>query len=246
MYLLEGPNLIGEALKNQVLPEFLLVDEGDSQGEEIRQLCSDYETRLAEAGKLYAGEKVLVLESSLFRRLAQTENSQGIAGVVRQPSWSEEAFFQKRRGSGNILVLDRLQDPGNVGTMIRTADAAGYEGILVLKGTVDIFSPKVVRSCTGSLFRMPILFGESPEGALALLRRQGKRVISTGFQTETYYYDVDLKSDVALVLGNEGNGICETFKQQSDQLVKIPMWGSVESLNAAAAAAVLMYEAMRK
>lgn len=241
-YIIEGPNLIEEALKNNVMPDFLIIDEANLQSPEIIGLCKKY---TIETGKSEQ-DRILIFEQKLFQKLTQTENSQGILGIVDKFTFTEGKFFEyPKESSGNILVLDRLQDPGNVGTIIRTADAAGYNGIMVLKGTVDIFSPKVVRACTGSLFRMPILFIDSPNHALDILKKHGKYVISTGFETEKYYYEVDLKKNIGLVIGNEGNGICQELKEQSDEIIKIPMAGSIESLNASVAAAILMYEAMR-
>lgn len=241
-YIIEGPNLIEEALKNNVIPDYFIINETSVQNREILSLCEQYTAKIAEVEK----ERVLSFEDKMFQKLTKTENSQGILGIVKKNSFTEEEFFGScKKGNGNILVLDRLQDPGNVGTSIRTADAAGYDGIMVLKGTVDIFSPKVVRACTGSLFRMPMLFVDSAEYALQLLKKHGKRVISTGFETDKYYYEIDLKQDIGLVIGNEGNGICEEFKIASDEVIKIPMTGSIESLNASVAAAILMYEAMR-
>ncbi|MHC1722900.1 MAG: TrmH family RNA methyltransferase [Aminipila sp.] len=241
-YIIEGPNLIEEALKNSVMPDFVIINEANIQTPEIISLCHKYTN---ETGKSEQ-DRILVFEEKLFQKLTQTENSQGILGIVDKFTFTEEKFFDcPKEGSGNILVLDRLQDPGNVGTIIRTADAAGYNGIMVLKGTVDIFSPKVVRACTGSLFRIPILFVDSPNHALDILKKHGKYVISTGFETEKYYYEVDLKKNIGLVIGNEGNGIGQEFKEQSDEIIKIPMAGSIESLNASVAAAILMYEAMR-
>lgn len=245
-YIIEGPNLIEEALKNNVMPDFLIIDESNLQNLEITGLCEKYTMETGRSGQ----ERILIFEEKLFQRLAQTETSQGIFGIVSKISFTETEFFDyckkgNEKSSGNILILDRLQDPGNVGTIIRTADAAGYDGIMVLKGTADIFSPKVVRACTGSLFRIPILFIDTPNHALEILKRHDRRVISTGFETDKYYYEVDLKKNIGLVIGNEGNGICQEFKEQSDEIIKIPMAGSIESLNASVAAAILMYEAMR-
>lgn len=244
-YIIEGPNLIEEALKNKVIPDFLIIDEANIQNPEIIGLCEKYTMEIAKSEQ----DRILVFEEKLFQRLTQTENSQGIFGIVGKTSFTEVDFFdylkKGNKNSGNILVLDRLQDPGNVGTMIRTADAAGYDGIMVLKGTVDIFSPKVVRACTGSLFRIPILFMDTPHHAIELLKQHNKRVISTGFETDKYYFEADIKKNIGLVIGNEGNGICQEFKEQSDEIIKIPMRGSIESLNASVAAAILMYEAMR-
>lgn len=243
-YLIEGPNLIEEALKNEVLPEAIIVSESYYERPELMQLCNRYQNLKGKEEE----NSLLLLEDKLFQQLMQTETTQGILGIVQKREYKADIFFraQQKSGRGNILVLDRLQDPGNVGTIIRTADAAGYEGILILKGTVDLFSPKVVRACTGSLFRMPYLFVDTPEEAIKLLREYGKKVVSTAFDTELYYYDVDLSRNVGLVIGNEGNGICQSLIDHSDEVIKIPMSGSIESLNAAVAAAILMYESVRK
>lgn len=241
-YLIEGPNLIEESLKNNIIPDFIVINEADIQNSEIIGLCERYAIETDKSEQ----DRILIFEKKLFQKVTNTEHSQGIFGIVKKSSFSYEEFFEQgKKGNGNVLVLDRLQDPGNVGTIIRTADAAGYNGIMVLKGTVDIFSPKVVRACTGSLFRMPILYVDFPEHAIQLLKKYNKRVVSTGFETKKYYYQVDLKTDIGLVIGNEGNGICEEFKKESDEVIKIPMSGSIESLNASVAAAILMYEAMR-
>ncbi|MFV0518508.1 MAG: TrmH family RNA methyltransferase [Aminipila sp.] len=242
-YIIEGPNLVREALDNNVIPEILIISQQVFEMEEIQILCRAYLQKVDKDG----GNQVFIFEDKLFSKIIQTENSQGILGIVEKFTNNENLFFNSKfRNSGNVLVLDRLQDPGNVGTVIRTADAAGYSGILIIKGTVDVFSPKVVRACTGSLFRMPILFVDSPNEAIQMLKDNGKRVVSTGFDTDKYYYEIDLTQNIGLVIGNEGNGICDEFKNNSDEIIKIPMFGNIESLNASVAAALLMYETMRK
>lgn len=248
-YLIEGPNLIADALRSGVMPELLLVSEKSLESSEISGLCREY------AEKAGGEDKVFVLAEKLFGKLSETESPQGIFGVVKRREFSEEEFFKasqrladlgsENAGSSNVIVLDRLQDPGNVGTILRTAEAAGYGGVMVIKGTVDLFSPKVVRSCTGSIFRLPIIFKDTPQEALECLKSHGKRVVSTGLEESRYYYDADLKKDAAVVIGNEGNGVCTEFMEGADMIVKIPMVGQTESLNASVAAAILMYEAVR-
>ncbi len=144
------------------------------------------------------------------------------------------------------MVLDRLQDPGNIGTIIRTAEGAGYGGILILKGTGDVFAPKVVRAAAGSLLRMPLIFLDTPAEAMEFLRDHRKKIIATRMGAETSYWEADLSSDIGLVVGNEGNGICRELLEGADLLVAIPMAGGLESLNAGVAAGIIMYEAMRK
>ena len=143
-------------------------------------------------------------------------------------------------------MLDRIQDPGNLGTLLRTADGAGYEGVLVLKGSGDVYSPKVVRSTAGSLLRMPILMVDTPEEALTLLKTYGKTVLCSCPHRGVDYELAPMAFDTALVIGNEASGACDTFLEQSDHLVRIPMKGPAESMNASVAAGVLMFESLRQ
>ena len=145
----------------------------------------------------------------------------------------------------NIVVLDRLQDPGNIGTIVRTAEAAGYRGIIVTAGSGDIYSPKVVRAAAGSLFRMPVLQVDDSMEAVNMLRKMNKRIVTAALDTDIYYYQTDLTENIALVIGNEGQGVSEVFMESSDIKVRIPMEGSIESLNAAVAAGILMYQSQK-
>jgi TrmH family RNA methyltransferase len=190
-------------------------------------------------------ENVFVVEPKLFSELAQTETSQGIIASVKKPTLSLDKFIESK-SPGNFVVLDRLQDPGNIGTIIRTADAAGYELVIAMKGTADIFSPKVVRSATGSHFRVPIAFIDNNEQLIEFCQKAGKKLTATCLDDSKFYYEEDLKENIALIVGNEGNGIDPSLIEKSDVKIKIPMQGSIESLNAAVAAAIIMYESVRK
>ena len=226
MYLIEGENLLEEAVKN---------------GAEIKTVLArqDY------GGSFYGSDdKVFYLSDRLFDRLSQTETSQGVIAAVKKPEFSQEEFTDKNDCS-NYVVLDRLQDPGNIGTIIRTADAAGYGLIIAMKGTADVFSPKAVRAATGSLFRMPVVFMDSVDELMEFTRAAGKKLVATCFDTDRYYYDENLKENIALIIGNEGNGISRELIEGSDLKIKIPMHGNIESLNASVAAGILMYEAVR-
>ena len=176
----------------------------------------------------------------LFKEISDTVTPQGILAVV---SKTPAAQPDVPKGS-NILILDKLQDPGNLGTIIRTADAAGYGAIIAVKGTGDIYSPKVARAAAGSLFRVPVTYADTEADALDLARSWGKKVFCTSFDTDIMYYDANLSRDAAIVIGNEGNGVSETFIREADELIKIPMRGSIDSLNAAVAAAVIMYHSV--
>ena len=228
-YIAEGVNLIEEAVKSGAEVEYFIVRE-------------DYEGKaliLAEQAAC-----TIFMSRQLFAGLAQTETSQGILAVVSKKTLSPEAFYE-RVGDGNIVVLDRLQDHGNIGTVIRTAEAAGYRGVVALKGTGDIYSPKTVRAAAGSVFRMPVLQEETASIAAGRVKQYGKRLLATCADGSYPYYEIDMKKNTALVIGNEGNGISRELMALTELRVSIPMQGQVESLNAAIAAAILMYESSR-
>lgn len=226
-YLIEGPNLIEEAVESGEQPDFILCCRGYSfEGRSI---------------------PIITIDEKLFSKLSDTETPQGVMAVAEKRVFSEKEFFsQDLLPSTNIIVLDRLQDPGNIGTILRTAEAAGYMGAMILKGTGDIYSPKVVRAATGSLFRLPVIFVDTTAEAIGLLRRHHKRIISTTLTSSQYYYETAMGNDIALIIGNEGNGVSQEFIINSDSRIKIPMEGSVESLNAAVSAGILMYESQRQ
>ena len=226
LYLIEGENLIAE------VPEKDLV----------YIICSD-----SHSDWDFADEKdVYLMSAQLFDKIAQTETSQGILAVVRKPQITAEDLNEKITAKDNLVVLDRLQDPGNIGTIIRTAEGAGYGAVVTMKGTADVFSPKTIRAAAGSVFRIPIVQVENNQELRELADKLGKKLIVTGFDTDKYFFDVDLSQGIALVIGNEGNGVSDELMDMADIKVKIPMDGNLESLNASVAAGILMYEAKRR
>ena len=233
-YLIEGPNLINEALKEgaDIKALFIRPDrENDGSDSEIFE-AEDLK------GRTY------VLSGTLFDELKDTETPQGMIAVVSvgDPGDIDHCLYK----GGNCVVLDRLQDPGNIGTILRTADAAGFSLAIFVKGTADPYSSKVIRSAAGSLFRMPILWVEDYEELTVLLRKAGKKLVASAMEGEAAYYDADLSSDCAIVIGNEGNGVSEELLERADLIVRIPMAGNTESLNAAVAGGILMYERIRR
>lgn len=224
-YLIEGPNLLEEALLNGAETEYILFDE-------MKDFNMDTEV------------PVYKTDHKLFEKLSQTETSQGLLAVVKKPDYSSSLESIMKAGK-NIVVLDRLQDPGNIGTIIRTAEGAGYSAVVVLKGTADIYSPKTIRAAAGSVFRIPIIHVQDNRELRSLADRFGKHLLVTSLQGDSYYYDINLKENVALVIGNEGNGVSDELIEMADIKVKIPMSGRLESLNASVAAGILMYEAVR-
>ena len=177
--------------------------------------------------------------NKIFNDLVDTENTQGILGVVKFKSKNlQENLNDKDKF---VLILDRIQDPGNMGTIIRTADAAGVDSIIALKGCVDIYNPKVIRSTMGSIFDMNIIYASQNE-CVDALKHHNFDIVSSYLNTDNYYNEVKYNNKVALVIGNEANGINDELVSMSDVLVKIPIYGNAESLNAAISSAILMYE----
>ncbi|MFQ7473554.1 MAG: TrmH family RNA methyltransferase [Anaerovoracaceae bacterium] len=230
MYLIEGLKPIKDAVSAGVGIKTLIVCDGDCTiYDNLNIECSDYDT--------------VILEEKLFRNLADTKTSQGIIAVSEKKEYGI-CDLDRILGSGNenIIVLDRLQDPGNMGTIIRTAEAAGYCGVLIMPGCADIYSSKAARAAAGSLFRMPIIYGDKCDNVVRELKRFNRKIAVTSLDTDVFYYDTDISENTALVIGNEGQGVSGDFIKLSDIKIKIPMKGSIESLNAAVAAGILMYQ----
>ena len=144
-----------------------------------------------------------------------------------------------------IMALENIQDPGNLGTILRTAEGAGVTGILMSRDTVDIYNPKVVRSTMGSIFRIPFCYVENLTSCVESLNGENYATYSAHLQGKTFY-DYDYKNSTIFCIGNEGNGLSDELSDTTKFKIKIPMMGNVESLNAATASTVLMYEAMRQ
>lgn len=183
-----------------------------------------------------------VLEKQTFKQLTDTVTPQGIIAVVSMKNDSVDDVIEsvKKENICRLLILENLQDPGNLGTILRTAEAAGYKGVLMNKGTVDIYNPKVVRSTMGAIFRVPFAYAESMDEIISICKENDITVYGAALEgndiREEKYDDA-----LAFIIGNESSGMTEESKKACDKLVKIPMCGEVESLNASVAAAVLMY-----
>ena len=187
------------------------------------------------------GVRCVQVPKDVMASLSPMKAPQGALFTFRLPDLTAPEQLTGDR----YLVLDGVQDPGNVGTIWRTADAAGYKLAILMKGTADVYAPKVVRAATGSLFRMPVVSMASAKELAEFTGAAGKKLTATCLDARRWYYDEDLTHDIALIIGNEGNGISRDLIESSDIQIKIPMQGNIESLNAAVAAGVLMYEAMR-
>lgn len=186
-----------------------------------------------------------LVADKVFRQMSDTQTPQGILTLLKMPSYSLEEVLGKK-ADPLLILLEDLQDPGNVGTILRTAEGAGADGILMTAGTADLFNPKVIRSTMGSIYRMPFYRMEDPGDVLRILKERGIRSYAAHLDGENAYDREDYRSGSVFLIGNEGNGLSEQMTRQADCLIRIPMAGCVESLNAAMAAGILMYEAFRQ
>ncbi len=189
------------------------------------------------------GIAVYSCNNHVFSKICATENSQGVLAVVKQPQ--PVIDWRKNMNKGIVLVIDRIQDPGNLGSILRTALAAAIDGIWLVKGTVDLFNPKVVRASMGAILQVPFTV-MSAEECITYTQALGLELIISEIKGAVEYYNCNFRKPVALVIGNEANGVSHHFINYAEQRVYIPQAPSVESLNAAVAAAVLLYEALRQ
>lgn len=184
------------------------------------------------------------VSDGVFSYASDTGTPQGILAVVRMP---EYGFFDLLRGERTrLLVLEDIQDPGNLGTMFRTAEGAGMSGIIMSRNTVDLFSPKCVRATMGSIYRMPFYVSDHLCETLRELSESGVHSYAAHLQGKLWYDEPDYTCPSAFLIGNEGNGLKDETAACADTYVKIPMEGRLESLNAGVAAGIFMYEAYRQ
>jgi TrmH family RNA methyltransferase len=182
-----------------------------------------------------------------MEKVSDTEQPQGIMCLAKMPSWTREQILGKGQESEPLLlILEDVRDPGNLGTIFRTAEAAGATGILMSRGTVDLFNPKVVRATMSAIFRMPFAeIGDLPAD-LQRLREQGIRSYAAHLGGKRAYDALPLTGGSAFLIGNEGNGLSAEITEAADEKIIIPMSGGAESLNAAMAAGILLFEASRQ
>lgn len=179
----------------------------------------------------------------VMRRAADTQTPQGILSVVEQPAYGLEELLE---ADGLYLILENLQDPGNLGTIFRTGEGAGVNGIIMTRETVDLFNPKTIRSTMGSVFRVPFVYVETLSPVLDRMKKLGIATYAAHLRGTDFYDAFSYRKGTAFMIGNEGNGLTKEAAGGAEHYLKIPMEGELESLNAAVSAAILMYEAHRQ
>ena len=248
-FVVEGIKLTDEALECGKVVEIVcaksLYDEiisGDLSG---NRLLAENDKNITNYVK--KGSSLLVVSDTVFKSVSETKTPQGILAVVEMPDYGllDKGFLEQaytKNGKIKLLVLEDTADPGNLGTIMRTAEAAGVTGVIMGKGTVDIFNPKVVRSTMGSIFRLPFAYVEDLKETIRELKKQGISFYATHLKGEKSYKDIKYSDRSAILVGNEARGLSDEVADLADTYVLIPMQGKVESLNAAVAAALMMYE----
>lgn len=230
----DGLRLAEEAVKSGIVVEAAFV----ASGNDDERLVALVEQLVAIRAPLFW------TQSDVLDALSDTVQSQGIVLIARQPVSDAARVFQ---GKGSLFLgLDRIQDPGNMGTLLRTAEAAGVAGVIVLGGSVDVFSPKVLRSSMGSAFRLPVMVDVSAEALLNLRSEHDLHLVAAAGEGELDYTDYGWRQPTLLLLGNEGRGVSPDLMTACDTRLRIPMENGVESLNVAAAGAVMLFEAARQ
>ncbi|OXM85481.1 TrmH family RNA methyltransferase [Paenibacillus rigui] len=234
-FVIEGVHLVQEAMAATVPIETIVYSE-----ERVHLLPKELLEQAHEQGI-----ECIAVTEQVLGKCTDTQSPQALLAVLPKLAWQAEQLLDTGEGPGLVVVIDGIQDPGNLGTIIRSADAVGATGVLLGRGTVDLYNPKTVRSTMGSLFHLPIAQGELLE-ALPQAAAQGVAIVTTSLQGSTSCYNYDFTQDVWFVIGNEGQGVSQAVAGLATQHVLIPMRGQAESLNAAMAATVVLFEAMRQ
>ena len=231
-YIIEGIKIIQEAIQeNAKIKQIIICDDCEKNSNISQEMM--YE--IAKYECIYVTNKI-------FTSLTDVKNPQGIMAIIEKNYSKEEEIDYNQ---DIIVALDDIQDPGNLGTILRTVDSIGINQILVSKGTADSYNPKVVRSTMGAIFRVKIIECEDLEKTLKEIKKRKFEILVTSLQTENSIYDIKYNKKV-IVIGNEANGVEEKIQNMADVKVKIPMLGKTESLNASVATGIILYEYVRQ
>lgn len=230
-YIIEGVKLIEEAVKENAKIKKIIICEDTTRTYEIP---TNVMLEIAKYECIYVTDKI-------FSSITQVTNPQGIMAVIEKKAEKQEIDFSQ----DIIVALDDVQDPGNLGTILRTVDSIGLNQIIVSKGTADSFNSKVVRSTMGAIFRIKIIEVEDLKQTIKEIKKHNFKLMVTSLQTENSIYDIDFNKKI-IIIGNEANGVSKEIQEMADEKAKIPMLGKTESLNASVAAGIVMYEYVRQ
>ena len=233
VYIVEGIRMYREAPRAQVREVYVSEQFYSRYGEEL--------------GLSAWGRQLEILSDHVFSHVSDTKTPQGILAIVKRLNYTMNDLMQvKNQKEPHLVVLDNLQDPGNLGTILRAGEAAGVTGVIMSHDCVDIYNPKVIRSTMGSVYRMPFVYVEHLPETLEVLAEAGIHSYAAHLKGKNSYDQEDYTKGTAFLIGNEGNGLRDEVADVAECYIKIPMCGEVESLNAAVASSVLMFEAARQ
>lgn len=229
-FLLEGSRLVLDAVHSDAQIKYLIVSD-----------------TYAEKGE-YLSEKIhkirtIQIPDRLFTNISEIESPQGIMAIAEIPQYDEHNMLE---GASRIIALENLQDPGNIGTIIRTSDACGFDAVIVSRDSADIYNPKVIRSTMGAVFHLPVIEVHDFYGTLRIAKEKGLSIAAAHTRKSEPCWKVNLANNIVIVIGNEANRISDKLLGLADSTIMIPMNSRAESLNAAAAASILIYESMRQ
>ena len=234
LFVVEGPKMFLEAPSDRVVQVY--VSESFRGGQVWEKNRALFEKTPCET-----------VSDEVFRRMSDTQNPQGVLCLLRGYHYKEEDLLGRMSGRKPLLmILEDLQDPGNLGTILRSGEGAGITGILMSRGCVDISNPKVIRSTMGSVYRVPFAYTDDLGVSLDRLKKRGVSLFAAHLRGKRSYDQEDYSGPAGFLIGNESRGLSDETAAKADTLVRIPMLGQVESLNAAMASGILMYEAARQ
>lgn len=232
-YLIEGIHLVQEALTSEAAIECIVYSLEQGMPAELERLSASH-----------LDVEWIGVTDAIIAKCSSTETPQPVFAVVEKYG-RDQLDELLAKSEALVVVVDGVQDPGNLGTIIRSADAVAADGIILGKGTVDLYNPKTIRSTMGSLFHLPIIEGNLSD-ILSLAKERGARIVSTSLQADNSCYSYDFRPSSWLLVGNEGQGVSAAAEAWVDDRIIIPMPGKAESLNVAMATSVLLYEALRQ
>lgn len=241
LFIVEGEKMFSELPKERLHRTYVTESFLRQQGEE--------------ADRLLAGCRYETVTGEVMKAMADTQTPQGILALCRQFSYElsdilgerkEGDEYTQEKAPAQLVILETLQDPGNLGTILRAGEGAGITGVIMNSTTADIYNPKVIRSTMGSVYRVPFVYVEDLAGAVRRVKQAGVRLYAAHLKGEKNYDQQDYTGSTGFLIGNEANGLSDETAELADAYIKIPMLGKVESLNAAVAASILMYETARQ
>ncbi len=252
VFLAEGIKMFEEAPEDSILEVYI---SEDVEAKLMTQAKSKTEAGFDKSSRALDGDSAVICEKlqrigyetvsrEVFAKMSDTQTPQGILTVLKRPEYQLEKLLNQLNPL--FILLENLQDPGNLGTIIRTGEGAGITGVIMSNGTVDIYNPKTIRSTMGSIYRVPFIYVESLQEIMQKLHEKGVHTYAAHLKGNTYYDTFSFCEPTAFLIGNEGNGLSDELANMAENYLKIPMEGQVESLNAAIATALLMYETHRQ